>query len=619
MSGGFDPKAYLAEDDSAGSGFDPEAYLAEDQGPKAPSSFSDYGRAALGAVQSGLAKIDSYTGAPVRAAMYAAENSPTELGRPVAAYQAFKNQFGQNPATAPTGLDIVNAGGYLAPNSVPAKIAGFGTDMVSSPMTYLPVGELVGGAVKGVGGALGLGADAAAPGVDAVVPAGASPVRVAANAPGMASRVGGKVAETMTGVNDKLASNYLTNTDRINQIIGDYTGADGYQEADHAADIRNKWNSVLQDARSKLNGQVSETLAKTPKNASIPLRPIIDKLEDAKTSLNPSLDADRAAISQINGLQHEVAQSALPGQNEFATNPQTLQRLKQIFQLKAQPAYMPDGQIFNPSPAFAKAAKGGAAAMREAISNAVPDVAGVNGKLSDLHDIEDSMSSNLLKPDAAVHALNRAGTNAGGIEARSLKRLSDLTGYNFEQDAKDFATARQFSDPKFTPDWNGKSVLRAGMGAVAGTIASHVIPVPTEYAALGGAALTSPGALKAGVNALNIAGKTAMLPMAAARLGVNAIGTPAGQAALDLGSKAVLARAGVGNGAPINRSPAKGPEAWVQQGLSKLGIQDQNLVSRVLADPKGKELLIQASDLTPGSKAMKTIFSQIQSKWGNQP
>src|SRR6185312_4752216 len=69
-----------------------------------------------GAARVGQA-IDSYTGAPTRAAVYAAETSPTELGRPMAGIRAFANQFEQAPSTAPSGLDIVNAGGYLPKNS----------------------------------------------------------------------------------------------------------------------------------------------------------------------------------------------------------------------------------------------------------------------------------------------------------------------------------------------------------------------------------------------------------------------------------------------------------------------------------------------------------------------
>jgi hypothetical protein len=65
-----------------------------------------------------------------------------------------------------------------------------------------------------------------------------------------------------------------------------------------------------------------------------------------------------------------------------------------------------------------------------------------------------------------------------------------------------------------------------------------------------------------------------------------------------------------------NRSPATGPDAWAQQGHSKLGIQHQGLASRLLSDPKGKQLLIQASDLKPGSAAMKNLMKQIQKRLG---
>lgn len=72
----------------------------------------------------------------------------------------------------------------------------------------------------------------------------------------------------------------------------------------------------------------------------------------------------------------------------------------------------------------------------------------------------------------------------------------------------------------------------------------------------------------------------------------------------------------VAQGQPLNRSPSSGPDAWAQQGVQKLGIQDGGLVSKMLQDPHGKQLLIQASDLSPGSKAMKNIINQINSKWG---
>jgi hypothetical protein len=65
-----------------------------------------------------------------------------------------------------------------------------------------------------------------------------------------------------------------------------------------------------------------------------------------------------------------------------------------------------------------------------------------------------------------------------------------------------------------------------------------------------------------------------------------------------------------------NRSPARGEDRWAQSGIKSLGIKDPALAQRLLSDPKAKQLLIQASDLTPGSKAHKKIMDQIQKGWG---
>lgn len=59
-----------------------------------------------------------------------------------------------------------------------------------------------------------------------------------------------------------------------------------------------------------------------------------------------------------------------------------------------------------------------------------------------------------------------------------------------------------------------------------------------------------------------------------------------------------------------------GPDAWAQQGIKKLGIQDPAFAGKLFGDPKAKQLLIQASDLAPNSKAMNAIMAQIKKGWG---
>lgn len=61
-----------------------------------------------------------------------------------------------------------------------------------------------------------------------------------------------------------------------------------------------------------------------------------------------------------------------------------------------------------------------------------------------------------------------------------------------------------------------------------------------------------------------------------------------------------------------NRSPAKGEDRWAANGAQVLGLKDEH-TQALMQSPQGKRLLIQASDLKPGSKAMKAIQDQIQS------
>jgi polyhydroxyalkanoate synthesis regulator phasin len=65
-------------------------------------------------------------------------------------------------------------------------------------------------------------------------------------------------------------------------------------------------------------------------------------------------------------------------------------------------------------------------------------------------------------------------------------------------------------------------------------------------------------------------------------------------------------------------SKLKGAEKWAAQGLSKLEKHTGEEIDRdLLNDPKAKELLIQASDLKPGSKAMDAIMKKLEKRGRN--
>lgn len=65
-----------------------------------------------------------------------------------------------------------------------------------------------------------------------------------------------------------------------------------------------------------------------------------------------------------------------------------------------------------------------------------------------------------------------------------------------------------------------------------------------------------------------------------------------------------------------NPVASKGPNGWALQGAKTLGLDSQT-AAKVLADPAGRQLLMQASDFSAGSKGAKNIMSQIQKRWAN--
>jgi hypothetical protein len=65
-------------------------------------------------------------------------------------------------------------------------------------------------------------------------------------------------------------------------------------------------------------------------------------------------------------------------------------------------------------------------------------------------------------------------------------------------------------------------------------------------------------------------------------------------------------------------APLRGEDRWAANGIDKIRQHDSSgnvgaaEMQQLLATPKGKRLLIEASDLKPGSKAMQKVYDQIQ-------
>lgn len=126
----------------------------------AADNLNAFGATIAGTVGQVARKVDQYTGAPVRAAIGAAQE-----GKPIG--EAFTNQFLREPETAPSGKDIAaragfstepmfDTGFYTAPNQTlkvsPAGAAGAIVETVADPTLWIP-GRAIGKGVELAGAA----------------------------------------------------------------------------------------------------------------------------------------------------------------------------------------------------------------------------------------------------------------------------------------------------------------------------------------------------------------------------------------------------------------------------------------------------------------------------------
>jgi hypothetical protein len=517
--------------------------------PPSPGIIQSAAKGAWEGVKSGLSKFDSYTGAPARAAVYAAETSPTEMGRPMAGMSAFANQFGQDPSNAPTGQDIVDAGGYFDKGSTASKVAGVATDMAVNPINFLPVGAAIGAAAKGVKGALGVGSDAAEGVSDAL------------------KSFAAKKAIASTGATGVQAAKFAPDAGQalLDQGIVSFGNSQ--------ATIAQKATDAL-DASGKKIGDILTNL--DSKGATVDQADVIDAIRKRATDLGKR-SSQYGVSDSLNALADRM-QSGIEASGGNSEIPLTeAEQIKREFQA---------GANYNSTPNELSHAKEVAGIYRQAVE------------------------------DAATKLDPKAG-EAFAAEKKAYSLLSPVQ----EATAKRASTVAQ--SPHGGLMDTVATIAGEGVGGVPGMV---IAPIARRAIATRIAPSLAASANFAG----NALGKVpAFANGAVPEAALSAITSPMGRVVADIGAKGAVAapalsqvasngspNSNVAQGAPASRAPSSGPDAWAQDGIKKLGIDDDDLTSTLMNDPKARQLLYAAHDLAPGSKAMKQIMTQIQNGWG---
>lgn len=432
-------------------------------------------------------------------------------------------------------------------------------------------------------------------------------------------KVGSKVGELFTGVPEKEIQTYVKHADEIKQMAKS-SDNNTFQAAE---DLRQKWSSQVDSTRKNLNKQIGDALGSSDK--SVDVAPVTNALNEAKAKINSKLYPEQ--ISQIDELVSKVKSLAEDGKLSV----KDAHDVKGFLQDKASSAYNPQA-LFPLGTEAAKAAKSGAAVTRSLVNEAEPAVAKANNSLAHLHDIEDSMNLNMIKEGKPESAILAAGSGGNLRNEAGLADLAKATDGTMLEDAQKLSAMRTFGSPKLmAADSTGKAVGRMGLAGGIGFLAGGPV------GAVAAAGLTSPFALRTAIDAGKIGakelsyltssvegkallGKALTMEKGGAELGSLTQKMATNQAPMVI-PKAASSQP-IKNKQPSTQPetpPKKGEDKWASDGVDNLKQHDPNgfnlspkQIDNLMGTRKGKELLIRASSLKPGSPAMDKVVEQIR-------
>lgn len=297
-----------------------------------------------------------------------------------------------------------------------------------------------------------------------------------------------KIGKALTGISEQEIKTYANNSDLIKKMAAE-SDASTIEAADQ---IRKQYSKDIQATKKTLNDSISNSLLNSQKR--IDITKVKRALLDEQLKINKKLYPEQ--VQQIDDLISKIDSIAIDG----TVSANEAHQIKQFLQDKASSAYTNPGEIFSLGSESANASKKGAAQARLLINEAEPNVAKANEQLSKLHEIEDSMNSNILKTGKPESALMAAGSGGNPRNARALEQLGDITGSPMLEQAQNLAAMRTFANPSILPvDTTGKSATRVGIASGLGMLLGGPAGAVTA------GALTSPMTLKSVIDV----GKTA--------------------------------------------------------------------------------------------------------------
>lgn len=463
------------------------------------------GRAAVGAAAGLISPVlktaDKYLGAPVRRAVYEAQDMYKGGLKPVVS--GLLEQVGSDKP-APTGADIARRAGVpevSISDAFPSMYSETGRGMAlkrggwADPSASGAVGLLneIGTDPLSYVGASGY------PKAKSLATSGTK--RAIEEIPNVVSKLEkGTVsaASAASGVTKKEIQTLLDRTDEVLDLAKKYSN-----DMAAATDAkRSVWVKQIDSARRRLNDDLGKKLDAIGSGKTVDVSGVQNEIRKTAGQLHPQYD--KQAIAEVDSILNEIDDAVASAKSrnfdvvptKYGHSVSDLYSLKSRLQEIASGSYKKDGQIFQVGKKSQRAAKAGAAKANEMLSSVVPEVKEIDKKLAQLRKIEEKLNKNFLaegKPNASVLS---AGSDQNKFQKALAARLDEIAGTNIVRDAENLASAKTFGDPSLLPvDATGKSFTRLFTAMGGGLLLGG------PKGLIAGGAMSSPAAIKAAAKA----------------------------------------------------------------------------------------------------------------------
>ena len=311
-----------------------------------------------------------------------------------------------------------------------------------------------------------------------------------------------KTVSSLSSIPEKAIETFMDRPQAV-KAVGKLSEETALQDA--ADKLRQEAVQAISDFKADANDEIGYVLLQKG-DQLINVSSIKDTGNKIISKLNPKIVKDAEQITEIQKMIDQFTNLQINPKLPFvkATD---VNRMKQVMQDAAD--YTADGVIKQQKGVSDHTFKAMAREARKSIEKLAPEIKVINQNLSKLHNVNKNINKNLISPEKTAASVMGVGSGQNQQAVKQMRKLEDLTGFNYVGRAQEIASAQHFNDPSLIPTIStGRAAIPAMgiFGAGQQFLSGNVAPA---MGSLAFGAMGSPMAIKAGMDAINI-GKTAL-------------------------------------------------------------------------------------------------------------